>query len=39
LSSLTGSYSLLLVLSDEGSYGRARFELRRALIEFESDLF
>jgi len=38
LSSLTGSYSLLLVLSDEGSYGRARFELRRALIEFESDL-
>lgn len=38
LSSLTGSYSLLLILSDEGSYGRARFELRRALIEFESDL-
>lgn len=38
LSSLTGTYSLLLVLSDEGSYGRARFELRRALIEFESDL-
>jgi len=38
LSSLTGSYSLLLVLSDEGSYGRARFELRRALIDFESDL-
>ncbi len=38
LSSLTGSYSLLLVLSDEGSYGRARFELRRALLQFESDL-
>ena len=38
LSSLIGDYSLLLVLSDEGSYGRARFELRRALLEFESDL-
>lgn len=38
LSSLTGSYSLLLVLSREGSYGRARFELRRALLQFESDL-
>jgi len=38
LSSLTATYSLLLVLSDGGSYGRARFELRRALIEFESDL-
>lgn len=38
LSSLTGDYSLLLVLSDEGSYGRARFELRRALLQFESDL-
>lgn len=38
LSSLTGSYSLLLVLNHEGSYGRARFELRRALLQFESDL-
>jgi predicted regulator of Ras-like GTPase activity (Roadblock/LC7/MglB family) len=38
LSSLTGTYSLLLVLGSTGSYGRARFELRRALIEFESDL-
>jgi len=38
VSSLTGSYCLLLVLSSEGSFGRARFELRRALIEFESDL-
>lgn len=35
---LTGSYSLLLVLSNAGSYGRARFELRRALLQFESDL-
>jgi len=38
VSSLTGDYSLLLVLSNKGSYGRARFELRRALLEFESDL-
>jgi len=38
VSSLTGSYSLLLVLGHEGSYGRARFELRRALLQFESDL-
>lgn len=38
LSSLTGTYSLLIVLTDEGSYGRARYELRRALIDFESDL-
>lgn len=38
VSSLTGSYSLLLVLSNDGSYGRARFELRRALLQFESDL-
>lgn len=38
LSSLTGSYSLLLVLNQQGSYGRARFELRRALLQFESDL-
>ena len=37
-SSLTGSYCLLLVVSNEGSFGRARFELRRALIQFESDL-
>ena len=38
VSALTGSYSLLLVLENKGSYGRARFELRRALLEFESDL-
>ncbi len=38
VSSLTGSYSLLLVLKNQGSYGRARFELRRALLEFGSDL-
>ena len=38
VSSLTGDYSLLLVLKNQGSYGRARFELRRALLDFESDL-
>ncbi len=38
VSSLIGDYSLLLVLSNRGSFGRARFELRRALIQFESDL-
>ena len=38
VSSLTGDYSLLLVLNSAGSYGRARFELRRALLHFESDL-
>lgn len=35
---LTGDYSLLLVMSNEGSFGKARFELRRALLQFESDL-
>lgn len=38
VSSLIGDYSLLLVLGNRGSFGRARFELRRALIQFESDL-
>jgi predicted regulator of Ras-like GTPase activity (Roadblock/LC7/MglB family) len=31
-------YYLLLVLADSGSYGRARFELRRARLLFEPDL-
>lgn len=31
-------YYLLLVLDPRGSYGRARFELRRARLQFESDL-
>ena len=31
-------YYLLLVLADASSYGRARFELRRARLQFESDL-
>jgi len=32
------NYYLLLVLAPEGSYGRARFELRRAGLAFASDL-
>ena len=31
-------YYLLLVLQDTSSYGRARFELRRARLLFEPDL-
>jgi predicted regulator of Ras-like GTPase activity (Roadblock/LC7/MglB family) len=31
-------YYLLLVLADSSSYGRARFELRRARLLFEPDL-
>jgi predicted regulator of Ras-like GTPase activity (Roadblock/LC7/MglB family) len=31
-------YYLLLVLGDSASYGRARFELRRARLLFEPDL-
>jgi predicted regulator of Ras-like GTPase activity (Roadblock/LC7/MglB family) len=39
VSALTGSYSLLLVLEEKGgSYGKARFELRRAQLKLESDL-
>ena len=39
VSALTGSYSLLLVLEAKGgSYGKARFELRRAKLQLESDL-
>ena len=38
VSSLVEDYSLLLVLNTEGSFGKARYELRRALLQFESDL-
>jgi predicted regulator of Ras-like GTPase activity (Roadblock/LC7/MglB family) len=38
LGSLIDDYSLLLVLRNDGSFGRARYELRRALLQFESDL-
>ncbi len=35
---LQAGYYLLLVLGREGSYGRARFEMRRARLLFEDDL-
>ena len=38
LGALAAGYYLLLVLGDEASYGRARFELRRAPLAFDSDL-
>ena len=38
LRSVTPSYYLLLVLDDESALGRARYELRRAPLEFEEDL-
>jgi predicted regulator of Ras-like GTPase activity (Roadblock/LC7/MglB family) len=38
VSALTRSYSLLLVLEKSGSYGKARFELRRAQLQLEPDL-
>ncbi len=39
VSALVGGYSLLLVLEEKGgSYGKARFELRRAQLKLESDL-
>lgn len=38
LGSLTDSYFLMLVLDPEGHFGRARFELRRAPLDFERDL-
>ena len=38
LGSLTDEYYLLLILGDGGSIGRARYELRRASLDFEDDL-
>lgn len=38
VSSVTENYYLLLVLGPEGSYGQARFELRRARLLLEHDL-
>lgn len=38
ISAVAGGFYLLLVLANAGSYGRARFELRRARLLFESDL-
>ncbi len=38
ISALTDDYYLLLVLPAGGNSGRARFELRRAVLLFEEDL-
>jgi hypothetical protein len=38
ISALGSSYYLLLLLRPEASLGRARFELKRAALLFESDL-
>ncbi len=38
IGALTEDYFLLLVLGADGSAGRARFELRRAVLLFEEDL-
>jgi predicted regulator of Ras-like GTPase activity (Roadblock/LC7/MglB family) len=38
ISALTDDYYLLLVLHGSGNTGRARFELRRAVLLFEEDL-
>jgi predicted regulator of Ras-like GTPase activity (Roadblock/LC7/MglB family) len=38
LGRLTDSYFLMLVLGGGGNFGRARFELRRAPLDFEKDL-
>ncbi len=38
VSALAEGYYLLLVLGPEGIYGKARFELRRAILQFEDDL-
>jgi predicted regulator of Ras-like GTPase activity (Roadblock/LC7/MglB family) len=38
VSSVAKDYYLLLVLGPEGSYGRARFELKRARLLLEDDL-
>lgn len=35
---VTAGYYLLLVLDPEGNTGRARYELRRARLDFEEDL-
>ena len=38
-SALSAGYYLLLVMKAGAPAGRARFELRRALLEFEEDLY
>jgi predicted regulator of Ras-like GTPase activity (Roadblock/LC7/MglB family) len=38
LSRVTGEYFILMVLSRQGNYGRARFELRRARFALQDEL-
>ncbi len=38
LSSVASDYFLILVLNAEAARGRARFEMRRAKLQFEGDL-
>jgi predicted regulator of Ras-like GTPase activity (Roadblock/LC7/MglB family) len=38
LGRLTDGYFLMLVLGERGNFGRARFELKRAPLEFARDL-
>ena len=38
VTSITEEYYLMLVLGPQSNYGKARFELRRALLLFEDDL-
>ena len=38
VSAVAPDYYLLLVLGKRGIYGKARFELRRARLQFEADL-
>lgn len=38
LTAVSDGYYLLLVLGAEGSFGRARYELRRAELDFVNDL-
>lgn len=38
LSSMSENYLMMLVLQASGSLGRARYEMRRAAVEFHDDL-
>lgn len=38
LSSVTSEYFLLMILSRDGNYGRARYELRRAKLRLQDEL-
>ncbi len=38
LGAVSEDYFLLLVLGEDGNFGRARYELRRAPLEFAKDL-